>query len=174
MRKRFVIVFLDNSTPPPPHPRSESRAGAHDGQVPARETVPQASATTGSSCQLPVISSQSSVLSQFGIRAFPELRTDDCQLKTAPDPTRGNAGDFSLVLFFVPGIDLKDFSPGVIACALLFGLIGFAAFRWGKKNGEPRQLFLGVALMAYGYFVSNAWLSLGIGAVLTLLLFFPR
>jgi len=28
--------------------------------------------------------------------------------------------------------------------------------------------------MAYGYFVSNAWISFGIGAVLTLLLFFPR
>ncbi len=74
----------------------------------------------------------------------------------------------------MPGIEIGDFSPGVIACALLFGLVGFAAFRWGKKNGEPRQLFLGVALMAYGYFVSNAWLSFGIGGILTLLLFFPR
>jgi len=28
--------------------------------------------------------------------------------------------------------------------------------------------------MAYGYFVSNVWVSLAIGALLTLLLFFPR
>jgi hypothetical protein len=74
----------------------------------------------------------------------------------------------------MPGFHMADFSPGIIACALLFGLVGFAAFRWGRKNEEPRQLFLGIALMAYGYFVSNAWLSFGIGTVLTLLLFFPR
>jgi hypothetical protein len=52
--------------------------------------------------------------------------------------------------------------------------VGFAAFRHGKRNGEPRQLFLGIALMAYGYFVTNVWLSLAVGALLTLLLFFPR
>ena len=47
------------------------------------------------------------------------------------------------------------------------------SFQW-KKNGEPRQLFLGIALMAYGYFVTNVWWSLAVGAVLTLLLFFPQ
>ncbi len=72
------------------------------------------------------------------------------------------------------GLDLGGFSFGTIIVAVVFGLVGFFAFRYGKKNGEPRPLFLGIALMAYGYFVSNAWLSLGIGAILTLLLFFPR
>jgi hypothetical protein len=72
------------------------------------------------------------------------------------------------------GLDLGGFSFATILVAVVFGLIGFFAFRYGKKNGEPRPLFLGIALMAYGYFVSNAWLSLGIGAILTLLLFFPR
>ena len=66
-----------------------------------------------------------------------------------------------------------DFSLATILLAVLFGLVGFAAFRYGKKNGEPRPLFLGVALMAYGYFVTNAWVSFGIGTVLTVLLFFP-
>lgn len=52
--------------------------------------------------------------------------------------------------------------------------MGLVAFRHGKKNGEPRQLFLGIALMAYGYFVTNVWVSLAIGSLLTLLLFFPQ
>ena len=52
--------------------------------------------------------------------------------------------------------------------------MGFGAFRYGKKNDEPRHLFLGIALMAYGYFVTNVWWSLAVGAVLTLLLFFPQ
>ena len=72
------------------------------------------------------------------------------------------------------GIDLGSLSFATIILALLFGLIGFAAFRYGRKNAEPRHLFLGIALMAYGYFVTNAWVSLGIGTLLTLLLFFPR
>jgi hypothetical protein len=74
----------------------------------------------------------------------------------------------------VGGIDLGSFSLATIILAIFFGLIGFAAFRYGRKNAEPRQLFLGIALMAYGYFVSNAWVSLGIGTLLTLLLFFPK
>lgn len=70
--------------------------------------------------------------------------------------------------------DLGSISFTTIAIAIVFSIVGFAAYRYGKKNSEPRQLFLGIALMAYGYFVSNAWVSLSIGAVLTLLLFFPR
>ena len=71
-------------------------------------------------------------------------------------------------------LGLGELSLATIVFAVFFGLVGLAAFRYGKKNDEPRKLFLGIALMAYGYFVSNAWVSLGIGAVLTLLLFFPR
>ena len=71
-------------------------------------------------------------------------------------------------------LDLGSISFATIAIAIVFSLVGFAAYRYGKKNSEPRQLFLGIALMAYGYFVSYAWVSLSIGAVLTLLLFFPR
>ena len=70
--------------------------------------------------------------------------------------------------------DLAGISFATIIVAVVFSLVGFAAYRYGKKNGEPRQLFLGIALMAYGYFVSNAWVSFSIGVVLTLLLVFPR
>jgi hypothetical protein len=72
------------------------------------------------------------------------------------------------------GLDLGGFSFATIAVAIVFGMVGFVAFRYGKKNGEARPLFLGVALMAYGYFVTNVWVSLAIGALLTLFLFFPR
>jgi len=74
----------------------------------------------------------------------------------------------------VQDLGLGGLTPASIGVAILFSLVGFAAFRYGKKNGEPRQLFLGIALMAYGYFVSNVWVSAGIGALLTLSLFFPR
>jgi len=71
-------------------------------------------------------------------------------------------------------VEIFGFSLATIAIAVFFSLVGFAAFRYGRKTGEPRPLFLGIALMAYGYFVTNAWVSFGIGALLTLALFFPR
>ncbi len=71
-------------------------------------------------------------------------------------------------------MNLEDITLGTILVAVVFGMVGFAAFRYGRKNGEMRPVVLGVALMAYGYFVSNAWVSLAIGSVLTVLLFFPR
>jgi hypothetical protein len=74
----------------------------------------------------------------------------------------------------LPGLDLGSISFATILIAIVFSLVGFAAFRYGRKNAEPRHLFLGIALMAYGYFVTNAWISLGIGTLLTLLLFFPK
>lgn len=74
----------------------------------------------------------------------------------------------------MPGLDLGGISFTAIFIAVIFSVVGFAAFRYGRKNDAPRQLFLGIALMVYGYFVSNAWVSFSIGAVLTFLLFFPR
>lgn len=71
-------------------------------------------------------------------------------------------------------MEILGFSLWTILIAVVFGFVGFLAFRHGRRNQEPRPLFLGIALMAYGYFVTNAWVSLGIGAVLTILLFYPQ
>ena len=68
-------------------------------------------------------------------------------------------------------LDLENFSIANVVIAIFFSIVGFAAFRYGKKNGEMKPLFIGVGLMAYGYFVSNPWASLAIGAVLTAALF---
>ncbi len=65
-------------------------------------------------------------------------------------------------------------SPANIFIAVMFSIVGLAAFRYGKKNGEARSLVLGALLMVYGYFVSDAWLSLLVGGVLTALIFYPR
>jgi hypothetical protein len=62
-------------------------------------------------------------------------------------------------------------SLGNILVVVFFSLVGFAAFRYGKKDGEVRPMLIGAALMVYGYFVSNVWLSLLVGVVLTALIF---
>lgn len=65
-------------------------------------------------------------------------------------------------------------SLGNIIVVVFFSLVGLAAFSYGKKNAEARPMLLGAALMVYSYFVSNAWLSLLVGGVLTALLFVPQ
>jgi hypothetical protein len=66
-----------------------------------------------------------------------------------------------------------SFDPYAIFIAMFFSLIGYAAWRYGKQTESERHLYLAIALMAYGYVVSNIWLSLGIGTALTVLLFWP-
>ncbi len=65
-------------------------------------------------------------------------------------------------------------SAANIFVVVLFSLVGLAAFRYGKRAGEARPMFLGAALMVYGYFFSNAWASFLVGATLTALLFYPQ
>ena len=57
-------------------------------------------------------------------------------------------------------------SPVILAGWLLFGGIGFVAFTYGRKMAAWKPLMLGLALMAYPYFVSSAWAVYAIGAAL--------
>ncbi len=72
------------------------------------------------------------------------------------------------------GVECRVVSAANVMVVVLFSLVGLAAFRYGKKAGEARPMFLGAALMVYGYFFSNAWVSLLVGATLTALLFDPQ
>ena len=65
-------------------------------------------------------------------------------------------------------------SAGYIVVVVVFSLIGLAALRYGKRESELRPVVLGLALMFYGYFVSDAWISLLVGCVLTALIFYPQ
>jgi hypothetical protein len=65
-------------------------------------------------------------------------------------------------------------SPAYIFGAVVFGLVGFAAFRYGRKAGKPVTLWLGVALMLYPYAVSRTWLMYAVGVALCAGLFFDR
>jgi hypothetical protein len=47
---------------------------------------------------------------------------------------------------------------------------GFVAFVYGKRQGRVPQLVVGLALMVFPYFVDNAWIVLGVGGALLVLL----
>jgi len=69
-------------------------------------------------------------------------------------------------------IDLPP--PGALLASLLFSLIGFAAFMYGRKAVCWRPMAIGVALMVYPYFVDQTWLLWSIGAALCAALWFLR
>jgi hypothetical protein len=52
--------------------------------------------------------------------------------------------------------------------------VGYAAFRYGRKNDAARTLWIGVALMLYPYVVSNTALMYVVGCTLCGLLWFTR
>jgi hypothetical protein len=57
---------------------------------------------------------------------------------------------------------------------ILFGIIGWFAFRHGWKQKSLRPSIIGIALMIYPYFITNAYWAFAIGIALTAVLFFWR
>jgi LPXTG-motif cell wall-anchored protein len=53
----------------------------------------------------------------------------------------------------------------------LFGLIGTAAFLYGRRQRRGAPTLVGVALMVYPYFVSSTLALVGLGTVLVAALF---
>lgn len=74
----------------------------------------------------------------------------------------------SSLLSFLP-------SPAYISLSIMFGLVGFVAYRFGKKMGRNITLWLGVALMFYPYLIGSSVLLLVIvGAGLCGALYYYR
>ena len=65
-------------------------------------------------------------------------------------------------------------SPAYIFGAVVFGLIGFAAFRYGRKAGRPRTKWLGIALMLYPYAIPWTWLLYVAGFAMCVAVVFDR
>ena len=57
-------------------------------------------------------------------------------------------------------------SAAYLAGAILFGLLGYAAFRHGRKLSRPSFTWGGLALMLYPYGVSDTWLLWLLGVAL--------
>jgi hypothetical protein len=65
-------------------------------------------------------------------------------------------------------------SPAVVFAWLIFGVVGIAACTYGWKKGLWQQMGIGLALMAFPYFVSQTWLLYAIGLALCGALFIWR
>jgi hypothetical protein len=65
-------------------------------------------------------------------------------------------------------------SPANLLGSILFGIVGYAAYRYGKKAGSFNPMAIGVALMVYPYFISQTWMLYVIGLGLCGGLYFWR
>jgi hypothetical protein len=65
-------------------------------------------------------------------------------------------------------------SPAYLFGAVVFGLIGIGAYRYGKRAQRPRTKWLGVALMLYPYAISLTWLLYVVGAALCVAIYMDR
>jgi hypothetical protein len=59
-------------------------------------------------------------------------------------------------------------NPAALLGSLLFGTIGLGVFMYGKKMVLYKPMIIGIALMAYPYFVPQTWLIYTIGCALCL------
>jgi hypothetical protein len=57
-------------------------------------------------------------------------------------------------------------TPAYILGAILFGIIGWVAFRRGRQRSSAVLTWTGVALMLYPYAISETWLLWLLGAAL--------
>ena len=64
--------------------------------------------------------------------------------------------------------------PAYIFGAILFSIVGFAAYRYGKKAGLGTPMWMGIVLMVYPYAISDTWLLYVIGGGLCLGLYVFR
>ena len=62
------------------------------------------------------------------------------------------------------GLELP--SPTYLFGAIVFGIIGLGAFRFGRKRDQRMTTWLGVALMLYPYAVSGTWMLYAVGTAL--------
>lgn len=63
------------------------------------------------------------------------------------------------------GLELP--SPSYLVGAIIFGLVGWVAYRRGRKLEKPQLTWTGVALMVYPYAVSETWMLWAIGTALS-------
>ncbi len=59
-------------------------------------------------------------------------------------------------------------STAYLIGVVVFGIIGFVAYRYGKKMSLPATKWIGIALMLYPYVVSATWLMYVVGVGLCL------
>jgi len=55
-------------------------------------------------------------------------------------------------------------STAYIIGVVIFGIVGYVAYRYGRKMSLQTTKWIGIALMLYPYAISTTWLLYAVGA----------
>ena len=69
---------------------------------------------------------------------------------------------------------MLNFSTVNLIGGLVFGSIGFVAFMYGERMSLWKPMFIGIALMAYPYFITDDKIMIVLGLFGSTALFFVR
>jgi hypothetical protein len=69
---------------------------------------------------------------------------------------------------------MLNFDPYNILAGLIFGTIGWGAWRYGRSLERWKPVAIGLALMIYPYFIAIPWLLWSVGLGLLVLLYFQH
>ncbi|MEO6666324.1 MAG: hypothetical protein ABIO65_06080 [Nitrospiria bacterium] len=61
---------------------------------------------------------------------------------------------------------LLNLDPWYLMLSLVFGMIGFGYFRYGKRRSEPLVMIAGVLLMVFPYLITNLVAVVVVGLLL--------
>lgn len=75
-----------------------------------------------------------------------------------------------LNILSAPGLTLP--SPAYLLGTILFGILGLAAYRYGKKTADSTPKWIGIGLTLYPYAISQTWLLYVVGIGLCAALYF--
>jgi hypothetical protein len=65
-------------------------------------------------------------------------------------------------------------SAANLFASVMFGIIGYAAFRYGRKVKSRNPVYIGLILMLYTFVVSQTWAIYAVGIVLCVALYISR
>jgi hypothetical protein len=79
---------------------------------------------------------------------------------------------FGVLMPDLSALGLELPTPAYLTGLLVFGLLGYLAFRRGRKGKRPALKWAGVAMMLYPYAVPQTWLLWLIGTLACVWLYF--
>ncbi|TAE77174.1 MAG: amino acid transport protein [Verrucomicrobia bacterium] len=65
-----------------------------------------------------------------------------------------------------------SFEPYNLLAGLVFGTLGWGAWRYGRSLDRTKPVIIGLVMMIYPYFTPWAWLTWSIGTLLMMVLWF--
>ena len=67
---------------------------------------------------------------------------------------------------------LSSFSPAALIGGVIFGIVGLYCFRYGRKQLNHKVMVVGIALMVYPLFISQALSIWVVGSALSALAYY--